>query len=166
MSIRNWVYYLCTFCGFFHKRAKLIYDLQNLLNSILILSCFWNHVTFNLTKWTRQIGPKCSIKGVFIYLLLNIWVQFVWFMLSNWMLHDFIWVQFVCIVLFLLHDAKLSSSKGTHEKTSKPSRFEKLRWTIFTQQERPPFVWQYLQPKERLIYCLNHMNQFSWFLVK
>ena len=27
-------------------------------------------------------------------------------------------------------------------------------------QEGPPFVWQYLQPIERLIYCLNLMNQF------
>ena len=36
---------------------------------------------------------------------------------------------------------------------------------IFTQQERPPFVCHYLQPKERLIYCLNLMNQFSWSLV-
>ena len=30
----------------------------------------------------------------------------------------------------------------------------------FTQQERPPFVCQYLQPNKRLIYCLNLMNQF------
>ena len=52
-----------------------------------------------------------------------------------------------------------------HEKASKPSRFEKLRWTIFTKQERPPFLCHYLQPKERLIYCLNLMNQFSWLLV-
>ena len=34
-----------------------------------------------------------------------------------------------------------------HEKTSKPSRFEKLRWTIFMKQERPPFVCHYMQPK-------------------
>ena len=51
-----------------------------------------------------------------------------------------------------------------HEKASKPSRFEKLRLTIFTKQERPPFVCHYLQPKERLVYCLNLCNE-SIFLV-
>ena len=53
-------------------RARLINDLQKLLlKSILIISSFCNHVTFDLTTWSRQIGPKCSIKSANMPLLLG-----------------------------------------------------------------------------------------------
>ena len=88
-----------------------------------LIDNFWNHVTINLTTWSRQIGPKCSIERVQIRLYycvivlprihwklsLKLMRKEKWAIVKAYLYIFYfksIWAQFVCFIFFLLHEAK------------------------------------------------------------